>query len=205
MRPNGTPVKVRDEEVLAVAADVFYDRGYVSASVQAIADALGILKGSLYYYIDSKEDLLFRLLSKVYTDLDDIMTAVKAREDLGSLERLHEYVRLQVEYFAANIKQVSIYVRDRQYLSEAHQSVMTDRREAQAALVVGLIDRARAEGRISTTTRSEILSHLVFGSFIWTHWWYKPELKISGEQLAIDSADFVIRALTGTVPFEPAV
>src|SRR5690242_13433489 len=46
--------KKRDREVLDTAARVFYERGYSDASVQDVADELGILKGSLYHYIKTK-------------------------------------------------------------------------------------------------------------------------------------------------------
>ena len=51
----------RDEEVVAAAAKVFYERGYSAATVQDIVDELGILKGSLYHYINTMEDLFFRI------------------------------------------------------------------------------------------------------------------------------------------------
>jgi AcrR family transcriptional regulator len=46
-----------------------HERGYSAATVQVIADELGILKGSLYHYIDTKEDSLYRLLDEVHTEV----------------------------------------------------------------------------------------------------------------------------------------
>src|SRR4029077_17243643 len=53
------------QEVCDAAARVFHEKGYGSSSIQDIADGVGILKGSLYYYIDSKEDLLYEILRRV--------------------------------------------------------------------------------------------------------------------------------------------
>src|SRR4051812_27611291 len=83
----------RDQEVLDAAAKVFHTRGYADASVQDIADELGILKGSLYHYIDSKEDLLFRLLDETHDDVQKNLDEVAALPDLTPLERLREYTR----------------------------------------------------------------------------------------------------------------
>ena len=49
--------RARDREVIEAAVKIFWEKGYANASVQDVADALGMLKGSLYYYIDSKERL----------------------------------------------------------------------------------------------------------------------------------------------------
>ena len=82
----------RDEEVVAAAAKVFYERGYSAATVQDIADELGILKGSLYHYIKTKEDLLFRLFEQVHKGVEAILEDVLAVEGLNPLERIELYV-----------------------------------------------------------------------------------------------------------------
>src|ERR1700760_1802047 len=88
----------RDEEVLAAAARVFYAHGYADASVQDVADELGILKGSLYHYISAKEDLLFRLLSGTQEGVTRILDEVRALEGLAPLDRLRLYVQQQVAF-----------------------------------------------------------------------------------------------------------
>src|SRR4051812_25001793 len=60
-RPGSAKSKKRNREaeVIDAAVEVFFEKGYSAASIQDVADRVGVLKGSLYYYIDSKEDLLF--------------------------------------------------------------------------------------------------------------------------------------------------
>ena len=65
--PSRSP---REQQILDAAAVVFYEKGYAAASIQDVADAVGILKGSLYYYIDSKEDLLFEILRDAHPRVD---------------------------------------------------------------------------------------------------------------------------------------
>lgn len=54
----------RYEVLIESAAEIFRDHGYDGTSLQQIADAVGILKGSLYHYIKSKEDLLFAIIKR---------------------------------------------------------------------------------------------------------------------------------------------
>jgi AcrR family transcriptional regulator len=51
----------RRDQVMAAAAAVFAEKGYHEATTKDIADRLGILPGSLYYYIDSKEAALLEV------------------------------------------------------------------------------------------------------------------------------------------------
>ena len=50
--------------MIEAAVRVFHKKGYASASIQDVADEVGVLKGSLYHYIDSKEDLLARIFEE---------------------------------------------------------------------------------------------------------------------------------------------
>jgi TetR/AcrR family transcriptional regulator, cholesterol catabolism regulator len=61
---KGESQGVRSEEVLAAAADLFAEQGYVSTTVRDIADAAGILSGSLYHHFDSKEAMLDAILGE---------------------------------------------------------------------------------------------------------------------------------------------
>ena len=46
------------------ATHLFKENGFHNTSMQDLADALGMQKGRLYYYIDSKEELLRCLLER---------------------------------------------------------------------------------------------------------------------------------------------
>ena len=54
--------QAKTEEIYAIAARLFATKGYHATRIQDIADELGLLKGSLYYYFASKEDLLVQLV-----------------------------------------------------------------------------------------------------------------------------------------------
>lgn len=49
-------------EILRAGAQVFRERGYADSTLQDVADAVGINRTTLYYYIGTKEDLLAALL-----------------------------------------------------------------------------------------------------------------------------------------------
>ncbi|GGM58941.1 TetR/AcrR family transcriptional regulator [Dactylosporangium sucinum] len=63
------PYHARREAVLAVARDLFAERGYRATTVRDIADASGVLSGSLYHYFDSKETLIDEMLSSYLDEL----------------------------------------------------------------------------------------------------------------------------------------
>src|SRR5690606_18469558 len=56
----------KPDEIRLAAERVFYHRGYSASRIKDIADQVGMLPGSLYYHIDSKEGLLFDIIYTVY-------------------------------------------------------------------------------------------------------------------------------------------
>ncbi|MCX4098524.1 TetR/AcrR family transcriptional regulator [Nocardia sp. alder85J] len=69
----------RRTEILHTAAALIASTG-LRTSLQEIADACGILPGSLYHHFESKEAILVELLQRYHTDLDEV--ARHARETL---------------------------------------------------------------------------------------------------------------------------
>lgn len=74
-RPRGRPragedrSEVRIAEITDAAARLFTERGYDSTSMQDVGEAVGMRKGSLYQYLDSREDLLFWVLRRNHEQL----------------------------------------------------------------------------------------------------------------------------------------
>src|SRR5262245_22773000 len=70
---HGDPVArdlARDEEILRIAAEVIWKKGFAGAKLDDIAAAAGIVKGSLYHYFESKEEIYDRLIKNVRGTLD---------------------------------------------------------------------------------------------------------------------------------------
>ena len=61
----------RRTEILQTAASLIASSG-LRTSLQEIADAAGILPGSLYHHFESKEAILVELVRRYYADLDRI-------------------------------------------------------------------------------------------------------------------------------------
>ena len=63
------PQRPREADLLATATRLFRARGFHATSMQDLAEALGMNRGSLYHYIASKDDLLWRVFCRAF-DLD---------------------------------------------------------------------------------------------------------------------------------------
>jgi TetR/AcrR family transcriptional regulator, cholesterol catabolism regulator len=197
---TATKPRRRDAEVLAAAADIFYERGYASATVQDVADGLGMLKGSLYYYIESKEDLLYRLMDEIHDGVDEVLAEVMDAEGLTAIEKLDMYVRRQVEYNVRNLKKISVYYHDLDQLTGTRLKEIVSRRRRHENHVVSLIVQAQADGDADPALDAKLLSNCVFATIIWIYRWYRPGRGISAEQLSETCAHFALNGLRVAKP-----
>jgi len=193
---DGHRRKRRNREVVDAAAKVFLARGYADASVQDVADELGILKGSLYYYISTKEDLLFWLLEEVHEDVHRILEEVEALDGLDPLARLHEYVRRQVEYNASNLAKISVYYHDIEQLGDERREDIKGRRSAHERFVMTMIKDAQGRKEIDPGADPRVLANCVFAVIIWIYRWYRPGGRVKRDELASTLADFAIGGLS---------
>src|SRR5262249_15658032 len=81
----------RRAEICRTAAQIFRDRGFDATSVSDVARALGLTKAGLYHYYDSKEALLFEIMSFGLDRVrDEVVIPVRAIRDPA--ERLKELI-----------------------------------------------------------------------------------------------------------------
>ena len=100
------PASVRDrqrrrEELIEIACHIFAEKGFDGATLQDIADRFGVLKGSLFHYIQSKDDLLFEIIDGVYAGAEDAIWSIAGADDsaVNPLRRLIvAYVRYVTDH-----------------------------------------------------------------------------------------------------------
>ncbi|HEY4279616.1 MAG TPA: TetR/AcrR family transcriptional regulator [Conexibacter sp.] len=188
----------RDAEVLEAAVKVFYEKGYSDATVQDIADELGILKGSLYHYIRTKEDLLFRLFETVHEQVDALAQQVTKAEGLTPRERLELYVRLHVTYNIDNLAWITVYYHDMEKLGPERLAAVRERRRDADQLVTRLIRAAQRAGEADRSLDARLLSHCIFATIIWTYRWYRPRSGASRSTTIDTCVRYAMNGIGGT-------
>jgi AcrR family transcriptional regulator len=192
----------REREILEAAVRIFHERGYANTSVQDIADAVGILKGSLYYYIDSKEDLLFRVLSDIHEDTRGIVDQIQAL-DGTPLEKLREYVRSHIEYSATNLTPIAVYHHDFGLLAPKRRSKIVRRRRFYEGFLISVVEDAQARGEMDEKLDPTLVVNGIFGAINWIYTWYKPGGSVGPRQLGELYGEILIKGVAGASVGDP--
>jgi TetR/AcrR family transcriptional regulator, cholesterol catabolism regulator len=191
--------KDRFEQMVSVAAEVFQQKGYDGASLQDIADAVGILKGSFYHYIDTKEDLLFQVISKAHEGTASGNTAWRERED-EPLAAIRLWVEGHIRSSLDHLVYAAVYFREIDALAPERRAEINKSRNAYERQLRTLVERAAENGELRDGINPKLATVAVFGMINWVYYWYRPRGALSAEEIISGLADQAVASLVGPIP-----
>src|SRR6266498_2385396 len=155
----------RRKELVDAAAKLFLEKGYEATSIQDIADALGILKGSIYYYIDSKEDLLFAVIQEVHETA--LANVERLRQiDADALTKIRMFIAGHIRHVAEELVKATVFFHDFRALSEERRQYIVAERALYTNYLRELILQGQKEGTICPDVDANIASMAILGVII---------------------------------------
>ncbi|MGH3333787.1 MAG: TetR/AcrR family transcriptional regulator [Nocardioidaceae bacterium] len=180
---NGGKASRRDE-LLAIAAELFAQRGFKNTTVRDIADAAGILSGSLYHHFDSKESMVDEILSTFQAELFRRYDEVVA-SDLDPRTKFEAVITLSFEAIHDHHPEVAIYQNDAAYLAEFDRFGYLNERNAQMRkLWVGLLEDGVATGAFRPDLDVEVVYRFIRDTVWVAVRWYRPGGDLSAADVA---------------------
>lgn len=186
---------VSREDIIRAAAGVFRERGFHGTTMQQIADAVGLQKGSLYHHITSKEELLNDVMMAGLTQLGERLEAVAA-SPLPPADKLHQLIETHIRYAAENLDIATVVL----FEHRAMLGFPTLREEyvARRDLFESQFRVAIQEGVDSGDFRSidvPIVTQALLGVHNWLVMWYRPEGRLSPQGIAAIIAETFLHGL----------
>jgi AcrR family transcriptional regulator len=160
---TSTTRRNRDANVIAAAISVMSERGYPATSIQEVADRVGVLKGSLYHYFSSKEELLFRILDESHQQNAEVVARVSAL-NLSAFEELLEYLRQSSMWYLANVERANIYFSESRHLTGDRLVESQKKSRDYERYIQNLVMVAQEDGDIRVDIEYRLISRYVLGS-----------------------------------------
>jgi AcrR family transcriptional regulator len=180
----------RKEQILQAAASLFSERGYHATSMRDIGMAAGMLHGSLYAHIRTKEDLLYEIVLRAAEQfLDGVEGAAGSRE--APEDRLRAAMGAHVRVVAEDVDAARVFHHEWRALSGKRlQEVLAlrDRYEDLWDVIVGALP-----GRLPR----KLTRLLVLSAANWVYTWYDPAGPLTPDQVADGFTDLLLRGLHG--------
>jgi TetR/AcrR family transcriptional regulator, cholesterol catabolism regulator len=183
-------------EIVQAAAEEFREQGYDAATIEAIARRVGMLKGSLYNYIENKDDLLFAVIEEPAQQLLDDLERLTASDALPATARLHQLVRAQVRVFSEHYPAAFVYLQ--QIGRPSHREDFREMDERYITAIEDIIAAGVAQGEFAGMVRPAVAARAIVGMLDWMSHWFVPRSIDEDEAVADELFAMAVGGLTGT-------
>ncbi len=179
--------------LLEHAERLFSQRGYEATTVRDIADAMNIKAGSLYAHIETKEDLLWEILTaaadRFFAAADPIVQA-----DLLPLEKLKRLIAAHVKVITDSASSAAVYTTEWRHLTEPRHGQFAARRDAYEELVRGLVREGIRAGEMADVDE-KFATLLILSSMNWIYQWYRADGPMTPEEIARKLTEMLFKGL----------
>lgn len=160
------------------AIQLFGKQGYTGTSMRDIASAVGVLPGSLYAHIDSKEALLVEIVNEgIGRFLERIEPLVTAPE--APVERLRAMIIAHVEVVADQPERSLVVFHQWRFLGPDNLPLAIRRRREYERCFVEVVEQGMAGGSLASHLNPRIAVLTILGALNWTPEWLSPDGRLS--------------------------
>lgn len=171
----------KKQQILEAAARVFRQKGYDRATLRDIANEAGLLPGSLYYHIRSKEDLLRQVVEQpireLYGQLEDLVVA-----EAPAADKLARALAMHLRAFDTHYPSLFVYLQNLLQVDAMRRPLHKQAKryeECWQQLLVQGIQR----GEFPPDLDVKIAVFAILGMCNWMHRWYRQDGRLSIEAI----------------------
>jgi AcrR family transcriptional regulator len=192
-KPPAGSDRDRTIEIYSKAAEIFHERGFDATSMSSIASAVDLTKAGLYYYIESKEDLLYAIVNFAMERLE--ATVIEpSRQHSDPQERLLSIVTRHAQLLTEGNKAITILTDEIDGLKPKHRKQILDRKRAYFDLVRGTLDELHAQGKLRAVDPT-VAAFSLFGTLLWLPRWFHVGGELTSEKVVENIVSFVTGGL----------
>ena len=160
------------DALLASAARVFSARGYHETSMRDLAAETGTSLSGLYYYVKSKEELLFliqdRNFAAVIASLEEVLDGVN-----DPVRRLEVFIENHLEFFASHMAEMKVLSHEAGALTGEFLAQVNTRKRAYTRMLMDILARLEETNGPAHANR-RVAAYALFGMMNWIYNWYDP-------------------------------
>lgn len=190
---DGGPT-VSHQRILDEAIRLFGERGYPVIGMRDLSDAVGILPGSLYSHIQSKEHLLLDIVVSGITAFIDAIEPI-VDSDLAPDVKLREAIRAHMRVLAEQVEQTRVTFHQWQYLGPEKRPEAAQVRADYEALLTRILDEGIKTKAFRRTKHQRLAILSIIGILGSATEWYQPEGRSSSDEIADAITDNLLLGL----------
>lgn len=185
------------DEILKHAARLFAKKGYAGTNLQDVADSVGLQRTSLYYYFETKEDLVAAIIKDVTVAAAQRNRSLRSVPGRSALERLSDMVFDSVIRILEHPDQLRLLDRIERELPETLAETYLQSKRAVRDEMIQAIDEGMKTGEIMQMD-ARVAAFALIGMVNWTAWWFQPGKGLAPSEIASIMSRLALNALSRT-------
>lgn len=190
------PRPSRRAEVKQTAARIFREHGYLYATMDQIADAVGLNKGTLYHYYPSKSALLNELLLEQIEATLHMLAQVPLTG--SGADRMRSFVRAQVSHVANKRDELVVFFQEMHWIDD-HLPAKEARAIRQGTyryeeFVKSLLAEGTRTGEFRDLDPSSVL-YSIIGVLAYLPVWYRTPPSGTDDRVVSEITDFIMNGI----------
>ena len=181
------------ENILKAAARIFQEKGYHAASMQDIAEAVDLKKGSLYHHVSSKQEILLALLDEALDLIFERLQPIQDKNISPSL-KLRQLMSAYLSFLAENRSLSSVLLLEYRSLEPELKKQHIPRRDRVESIWIETITEGVKGGEFNSSDPG-ITTKAIFGALNWAITWYREDGPLSLEEIANQLTDLFLKGL----------
>lgn len=205
----GSRYTKRRREIAEAAAVEFKKRGFRGTTLSHVAEAMGVDRASLYYYVSNKEELFEELVSEVVKV--NLAAASAIRDGEGTApEKLRRLIEGLMASYAEHFPVLYVLIQENLAHVAPERSAWAEEMKginrAYEDVVIEIIEAGQAEGTLVDSAPPRLLAYGIIGMVGWTNRWFNPQRSLLGaDEIGRAFADTLLNGLVAAPKAKPAV
>jgi AcrR family transcriptional regulator len=200
--PRNEPRQEPRQEILRAAARLFQQQGYDATSMNDVAAALKLSKGGLYHHFQSKDEILFHIMSHAMEITEERVINVVRRIEGSSLEgteeRLRTLIRLHIEIvLSPEDREITVMLHENHPLPPALRRKINGRKKDYLHFAENLIADVQRKRNSPSPVTPRAAAFALVGMINWIYQWYKPGGPLTGDALVQQYTDIFFHGAVG--------
>lgn len=191
--------KAKREVIAEAAIRVFNRMGFQGASMTAVAEELGVDRGSLYYYVSSKEALFDEVVRTVVERNLELVRRIQSSK-ISPRRKVRDLIVALMSSYGEHYPLFYIYIRENlSHVSDARSGwseAMRELNRQTTDAVIAIIEEGYANQSFRNIGDARVVAYGIFGLVGWTHRWFRPaESSVSAEEIGKIYAEMVLSGI----------
>ena len=182
------------QAVLETAARLFAERGFGGTNLQDIAAELGISRPALYYYFNSKEDILASMVEEITVFSGKRATELVAKTDTNPSESLRQLVENHARWLLDHSIEFKMIDRSENDLPAAVRKTNDRSKRLVLDNFTRIIERGIEIGHFRPID-PQVTAFAIIGMCAWTAWWFRADGRMSSAEVAQLIADLAVHSV----------